>query len=503
MLVKSKTKRIFFLLLMTIFVNCANNQQVKPSNNLQKNVMLTDVSKHYNFFVKNNENNHHLISFFNKSKQYVNTGDVFHFRVNIPLHINNLDLSSIKDIKSSPFFYKLYINDKLIGKFEPGNKIQINKKVFSVRILFLKTKFEHLVEGWKGSTIFKFIKPNHNKKNKLHFKINISVYDKNKLRLLNFPLRHTHKEKTLDLNRKFLENPHNQLSVSGLYYNKKSSKIVQYNFNINKDGSFRVYQLISNRTKRKIIKEFFIDGRWQCTLLKNGFAKIEFMGKLSGYFPDEEISLVHNKNIKIRSVLKGVVLQSDKLLNDIYLNFPDNALVNVKNLIPDIIVDMPYAGKNNFTGQQLYTCNKCFLRYKVAKALIKVQSVLQKSKKSLKLFDCYRPFSVQKILFKKFPFSGYVADTIGGSIHNRGSAVDITIVDKYGEEMDMGTEFDELSIKANHNYHFLPDTVLKNRVFLKNLMMSHNFIPIRSEWWHYNYADARKYPKIDDEFLCN
>ncbi len=164
---------------------------------------------------------------------------------------------------------------------------------------------------------------------------------------------------------------------------------------------------------------------------------------------------------------------------------------------------MPYSTEKNFTGVKLYPCNKCYLRYKVAKDLIRVNKVANKLNYKLKIFDCYRPFYVQAIMFKKFPVKGYVADSIEGSVHNRGSAIDITITDNNDNELDMGTEFDALSYKSNHNYKYFSDTILNNRLMLKKIMIENNFVPINSEWWHYNHINARGFKKMNLNFPCN
>ena len=105
-------------------------------------------------------------------------------------------------------------------------------------------------------------------------------------------------------------------------------------------------------------------------------------------------------------------------------------------------------------------------------------------------------------MFKKFPVKGYVADSIGGSVHNRASAIDLSITDMQGNEIDMGTNFDDLSYKSNHSYKYFSDTILNNRLLLKRIMMKNNFTPINSEWWHYNHINGRLYKKSDLDFPC-
>ena len=506
MILNTRKKTGLFLILISTFLYCSDIQQKNTGKTLIRNISLSDLSKKYKFTIDYNGQTHNKISFFNKSKIRINAGNIFQFRTDNPFYIEDIKLSNIhKDKIGSLCFFKLYINDKLIGKFKVDEKVSIDKKVSSLRVLFFKTKNEYLVEGWKAATNFKFIK--QYKQNNYPFspQIELSVPAKQKLSIETSRIRKPGDKKVLPLNQKFIKTflNDNHFTISGLHHKNKSSRTIQFSISLNPDGSFMLYQLVSNNINKKIIREFFLDGNWQCTEIVGVRAKLEFQGKLTGYFPDKHTKLIHSEYVKIKSILNGKVLQSDKLLGNIYLDFPNDALVNVKHLIPNLSINMAYSEENNFTGERLYTCNKCFLRYEVARALKQVQIVLEKKQMSLKLFDCYRPRSVQAIMFKKFPVSGYVADSIGGSVHNRASAVDLTILDKNGKALDMGTEFDELSIKSNHTYLYFSDTILKNRLFLKELMISCNFTPIRSEWWHYNHIESRKFPKINDPFLCD
>jgi len=153
---------------------------------------------------------------------------------------------------------------------------------------------------------------------------------------------------------------------------------------------------------------------------------------------------------------------------------------------------MRYATTNNFVKAQLYDCPRCFLRPAVAQA---VQAANQELKDlgygGFKFFDCYRPRPVQYKLWEIYPKPGYVADPKKGSIHNRGGAVDLTILDKHGKELDMGTDFDFFGKAANHTYTNLPKNVLQNRQLLKSIMLDHGFKSIRTEWWHYNFEGAK------------
>jgi D-alanyl-D-alanine dipeptidase len=97
----------------------------------------------------------------------------------------------------------------------------------------------------------------------------------------------------------------------------------------------------------------------------------------------------------------------------------------------------------------------------------------------------------------------YVADPAKGSIHNRGGAVDITLVDASGKELDMGTTFDFFGPEASHYYEKLTDEVKQNRFLLKKIMKKSNFISFDSEWWHYNLKKTSKEKVSNTKWECN
>ena len=175
--------------------------------------------------------------------------------------------------------------------------------------------------------------------------------------------------------------------------------------------------------------------------------------------------------------------------------------VELQSLDSSFVYDIRYATINNFVHKKMYPCAKCYVRRVVAEALLKVQKELRTKSLRLKLFDCYRPGKVQKALWAMRPDPRYVADPKKGSMHNRGLAVDLTIVDANGKELNMGTTFDYFGKKAYHSYKKLPDTVLKNRLFLKNIMQKYDLEPITSEWWHYSYR-KKTYPVAQWIWQC-
>lgn len=164
----------------------------------------------------------------------------------------------------------------------------------------------------------------------------------------------------------------------------------------------------------------------------------------------------------------------------------DTTFVNLKEYSQDFVYDMKYATSDNFLKAKVYDCAECFLRLKTVTALVEANKKFMEKGYKIKIFDCYRPLDIQKKMWKIVSNPEYVADPAKGSIHNRGGAVDITLVDSNGKELDMGTSFDFFGIEASHNYPNVSKAVKENRTTLKTIMTSSGFNSFDSEWWHYN-----------------
>ncbi|AMA49213.1 peptidase M15 [Flavobacterium covae] len=181
----------------------------------------------------------------------------------------------------------------------------------------------------------------------------------------------------------------------------------------------------------------------------------------------------------------------------------DTTFVNIKDYSKDFILDIRYATNDNFLKSKVYDCDACYLRYKTVKQLIKANKEFLKEGYRIKLFDCYRPLSIQKKMWKIISNPNYVANPEKGSIHNRGGAVDLTLVDKLGNELNMGTEFDHFGKESSHTYSNLSKEILKNRKWLKDMMKKHHFDALESEWWHYGLEGARYFQLSNFNWKCN
>lgn len=173
-------------------------------------------------------------------------------------------------------------------------------------------------------------------------------------------------------------------------------------------------------------------------------------------------------------------------------------IVDVRSLDSSIVLDIRYATENNFTKKILYPVAKAKLRREAAESLASVQRELKAMGLGLKIFDGYRPLSIQWKLWEVVPDPNYVADPRTGSRHNRGAAVDLTIIDSQGNELEMPTPYDDFTERAWQTYEDLPDAAKKNRALLKEVMMRHGFLPIQSEWWHFDFHGWENFDIMDE-----
>lgn len=154
------------------------------------------------------------------------------------------------------------------------------------------------------------------------------------------------------------------------------------------------------------------------------------------------------------------------------------------------VIDIRYATTNNFVKEKIYPCGRCFLLDETANALRKANQLLYAKGYKLKMFDCYRPTPAQQKLWNKVPNPDYVADPAKGSMHNRGVAVDLTMTDLKGKEIDMGTTYDFFGPEAHQDCTTLPKQVLANRKLLKSTLEAAGFQSIRTEWWHFSLRNT-------------
>ncbi|MBT8234964.1 MAG: M15 family metallopeptidase [Bacteroidia bacterium] len=216
---------------------------------------------------------------------------------------------------------------------------------------------------------------------------------------------------------------------------------------------------------------------------------------------EEVLPDVVEKEIMLEDSIK-IIMKMPKVEIPSLADLSDTLFIRLADYSADFQYDMRYATENNFLKAKVYDCAECYTRVKTAKALIAANSDFMKEGYRIKFFDCYRPNDVQYKMWEIVPNPQYVADPVKGSIHNKGGAVDITLVDMDGAELDMGTDFDFFGRKAYHDNMDLPEEVLENRKLLKETMEKHGFWSIRTEWWHYNLSTASNDPVANFTWPC-
>lgn len=177
----------------------------------------------------------------------------------------------------------------------------------------------------------------------------------------------------------------------------------------------------------------------------------------------------------------------------------DADFVRVRDYIPDIREELKYATDDNFTGAVIYPFQDAYLRYGSVRKLMAVQEELRAIGLGLKIWDSFRPISAQFRLWEIYPDPTYVANpNVGFSNHSRGNAVDLTMVDLEGNSVEMPTEFDDFTGKADRSYSEIPELPRHNALLLEEIMQRHGFQGYYGEWWHFNDTDRYEPERVFD-----
>lgn len=167
---------------------------------------------------------------------------------------------------------------------------------------------------------------------------------------------------------------------------------------------------------------------------------------------------------------------------------------------PEFAVDLfiIYATRHNFTGAPIYRRAGCYLHADAADALRKAIGLAGELGLRLKVYDAYRPAEAQWVMWSHTPDPEFLADPHRGSPHSRGVAVDLTLIDGEGRELDMGTAVDAFTRLSHHACTDVADAAQRNRYLLLGIMTAAGWDNYRKEWWHYQLFDPRRYPLLND-----
>jgi zinc D-Ala-D-Ala dipeptidase len=180
---------------------------------------------------------------------------------------------------------------------------------------------------------------------------------------------------------------------------------------------------------------------------------------------------------------------------------PKKELVDLETFIPGLVLDIRYATTNNFTTERIYNLAKAYARKPVAESLKRVQLELKKKGLGIKIFDAYRPYKATVKFYEVYRDTTYVASPYRGSRHNRGCALDLTIIDlKTGQELPMPTEYDSFKKAAWPSTPVKDPVVRANRAMLIEIMERNGFKVNSSEWWHFDFKGWKNYEVLDIDF---
>ncbi len=175
-----------------------------------------------------------------------------------------------------------------------------------------------------------------------------------------------------------------------------------------------------------------------------------------------------------------------------------DGFVKITDLDSSIVIDLKYATADNFTHQKVYPTDIAVLRLKTAQKLVKANGLLKEKGYRIKVWDAYRPVSVQKIFWNLVPDTDFVADpSTGGSIHNRGCAVDVTLADRDGRDVEMPSGFDDFTEKAYRSNSPMSSEAESNLTLLTEAMTASGFMTLDTEWWHFEDVDRDEYENAD------
>jgi D-alanyl-D-alanine dipeptidase len=164
-----------------------------------------------------------------------------------------------------------------------------------------------------------------------------------------------------------------------------------------------------------------------------------------------------------------------------------------------VLLDMRYASGNNFTGAPIYSRPGCYLNEEACSLMRRAVDLAGRLGYRLKVFDAFRPSEAAWALWNHTPNPEFLADPRRGSPHSRGAAIDLTLVDREGRELEMGTEFDAMTPRSHHGATDIPELAQQNRFLLLGIMTSAGWDFYRNEWWHYQLFAPRRFPVLSDK----
>lgn len=173
-------------------------------------------------------------------------------------------------------------------------------------------------------------------------------------------------------------------------------------------------------------------------------------------------------------------------------------MVNIKEFIPGIAVDLVYSTPDNIHGQTIYNIKNAYLRRGTAVKLKNAQEEFVSRGYRLKVWDAYRPPEAQFKLWEIMPDTRFVVNPWQGfSYHSRGVAIDVTLLDENGKEISMPSGFDDFTARADRDYTDVSPEQALHAQLLEEVMAANGLKSIYYEWWHFTDSERDKYEVYD------
>jgi len=222
-----------------------------------------------------------------------------------------------------------------------------------------------------------------------------------------------------------------------------------------------------------------------------------FPGMFTGY-ARSDLLVDYDENIKYFAAPRvDYIVRPGSNGEDIVM---ESTLVDVRTIIPDIEYHMIFATPDNFTGSTLYARDVPILQSGTADKLAKAFELFVEDGYRIKIYDAYRPSSVSGILFSIIGDPTYIAPQ-GTSMHNRAAAIDMTLVDFDGNELEMPSPMHTLDRTSNRDYQGMSAEARKNMDYMASVMRKCGFTTVQSEWWHFSDSEIANYPPLDFTFM--
>ena len=165
--------------------------------------------------------------------------------------------------------------------------------------------------------------------------------------------------------------------------------------------------------------------------------------------------------------------------------------------VPGLVLEIRYATEQNITGKKIYADKRAWLREETIRKLAQVARELEEKGYRLVLWDGWRPASAQKALWAAKPDGRFLTPPNRISRHTRGTSVDVSLADRNGKILEMPSDHDEFTDRADEDFSDVPKEVAQRARLLRKAMFRAGFSGVPDEWWHYDLRDWASYEPIE------